>query len=221
MLCATELWKKTYPGASAGYLVIGNASNPAHCESLENSKRELEAALRTRFPSKEDLSKHPAIAAYGNYYKPHKKTYHVLQQLESIIFKGKSIPRVAGLVEAMFMAELKNGLLTAGHDHAALEGKLLLDVAAGDESYLLINQREQQAKTGDMKMSDGQGMISSVIHGPDFRTRIVPETNKVVFTVYAPSGIAQQAVAAHLTDIYSFVKQCAPGAVIESQGVIA
>ena len=94
-------------------------------------------------------------------------------------------------------------------------------MAAGDESYLLINQREQQAKAGDMKMSDGQGMVSSVIHGPDFRTRIVPETNKVVFTVYAPSGIAQQAVADHLTDIYAFVKQCAPGAVIESQGVIA
>lgn len=220
MLCATDLWKETYPGASAGYLVLGNVSNPACCESLEESKRKLEATLRTRFLRKENLSLDPAMAAYSNYYKRHKKTYHVLQQLESIIFKGKSIPRVAGLVEAMFMAELKNGLLTAGHDYAALQGSLLLDVAAGDESYVLINKREQLAKAGDMKMSDSRGMISSVIHGPDFRTRIVPETKKVVFTVYAPSDISQQTVANHLTDIYAFVKQCAPDAAIESQGVV-
>jgi DNA/RNA-binding domain of Phe-tRNA-synthetase-like protein len=220
MLSATPLWKETYPGASAAYMVLGNVCNPEQSDALEPAKRQLEAALKLRFPVKEDLTHHEAIAAYSNYYKRHKKTYHVLHQLESVIFKGKSIPRVAGLVEAMFMAELKNGLLTAGHDCAALQTPLMLDVASGDENYLLINGREQVAKQGDMKISDAMGVISSVIHGPDFRNRIVPETQRAIFTVYAPAGIPRQSVADHLTDIYAYVKLLAPAAEIERQDVI-
>jgi hypothetical protein len=48
------------------------------------------------------------IKTYHDYYKRFKKTYHILLQLESIVFKNKSIPKVSSLVEAMFMAELKN-----------------------------------------------------------------------------------------------------------------
>jgi hypothetical protein len=33
-----------------------------------------------------------------------------------VALKGKAIPRQAALVEAMFMAELENLILTAGHD---------------------------------------------------------------------------------------------------------
>jgi hypothetical protein len=99
--------------------------NPEQCEVLENSKRKLESELRTRFSSKEKLLCHKPIMDYSNYYKRYTKTYHVLQQLESIIFKNKSIPCVAGLVEAMFMAELKNGLLTAGHDWFWIESRTM------------------------------------------------------------------------------------------------
>ena len=46
------------------------------------------------------------IPAYNACYKGFKKTYHVQLQLESVALKGRSIPRVAALMEAMFMAEL-------------------------------------------------------------------------------------------------------------------
>ena len=42
-----------------------------------------------------------------------KKTYHVQHQLESVVLKGKSLPNVAALVAAMFMAERDDLLLTA------------------------------------------------------------------------------------------------------------
>lgn len=219
MLFATDLWKKTHPGASVGCMIIGNVLNLEPCDGLKNYKRRLETDLRARFISKQELSGHFPITVYSDYYKRYKKTYHVLQQLESIIFKGKEIPHVAGLVETMFMAELKNCLLTAGHDYDALTLPLKLDIAVGNEKYILINGKDQVVKPGDMMVSDTAGIISSIIHGPDLRTRLLPETRKAVFIVYAPSGISKDMVFKHLSDIYSYVQIVSPDAEVERQEV--
>jgi DNA/RNA-binding domain of Phe-tRNA-synthetase-like protein len=219
MLYVTDLWKKTHPEASVGCMVLHNVLNPGECEVLENNKRKLETELRARFSSREELSGCDLIKVYSDYYKRYAKTYHVLQELESVVFKGKSIPRVAGLVEAMFMAELKNYLLTAGHDYDALKTPLKLDVAVGDEKYILINGKEQIVKSRDMMISDAEGVISSIIHGPDSRTQILPDTRKAVFVVYAPLGISKKMVLDHLSDIYSYVKLISPNTEIELQKV--
>jgi DNA/RNA-binding domain of Phe-tRNA-synthetase-like protein len=143
----------------------------------------------------------------------------VLQQLKSIVFKGKRIPHGAGLVEAMFMAELDNCLLTAGHDYEALKFPLKLDVAMGNEKYVLMNGKEQIVKPGDMMIADTEGIISSIIHGPDSRSRIVSGTQKVVFVVYAPSGISKDVVFDHMSDICAYAKLVSPNATIERQEV--
>ncbi|MCC5467344.1 phenylalanine--tRNA ligase beta subunit-related protein [Pelosinus baikalensis] len=215
----TELWRKTYPGASAGLMVLSNVCNMEQCEELENCKRELETKLRARFLNDGDLSSYNSIQVYTEYYKRYSKTYHVLQQLKSVVFKRKCIPRGAGLIEAMFMAELENCLLTAGHDYEALKFPLKLDVARGNEKYVLLNGQEQIVKPSDMMIVDTEGIISSIIHGPDLRSRIVPSTRKVVFLVYAPAGISKDLVADHLSDIYAYVKLVSPDAQIDRQEV--
>jgi len=133
-------------------------------------------------------------------------------QLESIVFQGKEIPRVAGLVEAMFMAELEDHLLTAGHDLAVVEPPVRIDVAQGDESYEQMNGRTQALKAGDMYIADIQGVLSSIIYGPDRRTRIRPETEQVLFTAYAPPGVDPAAVSHHLANIRDKVLILAPEA---------
>src|SRR5689334_9509085 len=100
MFEVTSTWKSTYPGAHTGVLVIRNVSNPAHHMELETRKAALEEELRARFAGQDRaaLTGHPVLQAYGDYYRGFKKTYHVQLQLESILWKGKSIPRVAALV---------------------------------------------------------------------------------------------------------------------------
>ena len=202
-----------------GVLIGENAQCKGLSEALEQQGQQVEAALRAAFASKEELEASAVLEAYGQYYKRFKKTYHVKQQLESVIFKGKSIPSVTPLVEAMFMAELKNGLLTAGHDLAQVQGTLTLDAANGEETYVLINGKEQTLKVQDMFLRDDVGVLSSILYGPDQRTRIRPETKNVVFTVYAPTGIARKAVEQHLEDIYSYVRLAAPQALRREQNV--
>ena len=212
MMQVTEQWKNSFPGAGVGLIVIDKVINPEHNEALEVQKRAIENELRAKVSNPVEIAEDPVIKAYIDYYKKYTKTYHVKQQLESVIFKNKSIPSVAGLVEAMFIAELKSGLLTAGHDFHALKLPLKLDVAVEGERYILMNGKEQTVKPGDMRISDEEGIISSIIHGPDNRTRILPDTQKVVFVVYAPPMVSHNLVFQHLSDMYSFVKLFSPNA---------
>jgi DNA/RNA-binding domain of Phe-tRNA-synthetase-like protein len=213
----SEEWKTAYPGAAVGVLAMRNVVNPERHAALDKRKEEIENQLRSRFSGydRAALKALPTIQAYNNYYKQFKKSYHVQLQLESVALKGKSIPRVAALVEAMFMAELKNLLLTAGHDLEAVQRPVKIDVAEGSERYIRLNGQEQELKPGDMMIADAQGVISSVIYGPDRRTRITSETRQALFTVYAPPGIGEQAVYDHLRDIQANVLVVAPEADVE------
>jgi len=219
MLQVSKAWKQFFPGAGVGVMLLEQGCNPTFSEPLETEKRLVEAELRAKFADRQELVDSPILKSYTDYYKKFAKTYHVQQQLESVIFKGKSIPAVAGLVEAMFMAELKNGLLTAGHDFQTLQLPLTLDVAIQDERYVLMNGKEQAVKPGDMRISDTAGVISSIIHGPDQRTRITTDTQKVVYVVYAPPGIAHKLVLQHLSDIHRYVKLFSPGVQMLEQQV--
>ena len=213
----SDAWKTAYPGAAVGVLAMRGVANPERHAALEKRKAELEDQLRSRFGDydRAGLKALPTIQAYNEYYRRFKKTYHVQLQLESVVFKGTSIPRVAALVEAMFMAELKNLLLTAGHDLEAVQMPVGIDVADGTEWYIRLNGQEQQLKSGDMMIADAQGTISSVLYGPDRRTRIGSDTRRVLFTVYAPPGIEEHTVYERLQDIRANVLLVAPEAQVE------
>lgn len=212
MLTVTNDWKQTYPGAHFGMLVMRDVSNPTLHAGLDRVKAELESELRARFKDRSELKLLEPVRAYQTYYKKFDKTFHILQQLDSLIFKGKPIPSVAGLVESMFIEELRNALLTAGHDLESVEVPVTLDVARGDEKYIRINGKDQIVKSRDMVLKDSRGIISSVLYGPDQRTSIRPSTTDVLFTVYSVPGIAEKKVVEHLQGIEANVKMIAPRA---------
>ncbi len=214
MISIIENFLTVYPSAHIGILAMRNVENLAAHPTLEACKQELESELRLRFADKEPRvleNTHP-LPAYTAYYKRFDKTYHVLGQQKSIIYKNKPIPSVASLVEAMFIAELKNGLLTAGHDLDRVEGNISLNVSNGEEHYVVMRGEDQQLKKGDLYIADDRGILSAIIYGPDQRTQITPETKNALFTVYAPEGISDEDVEKHLLDICDLVQLVTPTA---------
>ena len=217
MFQVSDAWKAAFPEAHAGVLVMNEVENPPRHDVLEEQKTLLEKQLRERFAGQDRAAIRmlPVLQAYEAYYRLFTKTYHVQLQLESIVFKGKSIPSVAALVEAMFMAEINNLLLTAGHDLDTLQLPVTLDVSKGGERYTLLRGQEQEMKPGDMFMADVGGIISSILYGPDQRTQIQGQTRNVMFTVYAPAGIPEEAIVKHLQEIQHNVLLVAPRAQVE------
>ena len=222
MLSASQRWTDAYPGACVGVLAMSGVANPESSPELEARKEALQADLRSEFASlsRDQLKSHPQLAPYTAYYKRFDKTYHVQHQLESVVFKKKSIPRGAALVEAMFMAELKNLLLTAGHDLDTVQGRVAVDLAAGTETYAVLSGQQQALKQGDMFICDEVGVLSSIIYGPDHRTRIIPATTRVLFTIYAPAGIPEEKVRDHLSDLGEFVLAVSPTAEVTHAEVV-
>ena len=218
-----DAWRETYPGASIGILALDGVENPPEHPALTERVRRVEDELRRRWAgaSRADLNQLPEFAAYRGYYRRFGKTYHVQLQFESVVLKGRPVRNTGFVVLAMFAAELRNRLLTAGHDLARIEGRLSIDVARGGERYVGLGGRDLALQPGDMHIHDEAGIISSVLHGPDERTQIMPNSRQALFCVYAPAGIRPEAVERHLADIASNVRLVAPQATVIQQQVYA
>ena len=216
---ATDAWKNRYPGAVVGMMAVGEINNIKENAPLTAEKTNLENALRKKISSRADAADDPIMRAYGAYYQTFRKSYHVLQQVESVAIKGRAIPAINALVTAMFMAELKNYLLTAGHDLDAVEGAVRLDIANGDERYIKLTGEEQATKVGDMMVADRVGVLSSILYGPDKRTRITEKTQRALFVVYGPAGVPEETMRGHLQDIIKFIQLLSASAKV-TQSVI-
>lgn len=212
MLEISNKVKEIYPDSKFGVLIMKDVKNPVKCEEFNKMKNQVIDYLRNanKDYNRKDFSRTEPICNYITYYKKYKKTYHVLLQLESIVLKGKTIPSIAALVEAMFTAEVKNLLLTAGHDLDKLSLPLKIDVATSNESYVGMNGKEINVYENDIFLADNESIISSIINGPDSRTKITSDTKNALFFIYAPQGISSDAVINHLNDIKSYVSIIAP-----------
>jgi DNA/RNA-binding domain of Phe-tRNA-synthetase-like protein len=222
VMIATDSWESAFPGAVVGALVMRGVQNPEHSAALELHKRRLEEDLRRAAGAGSGGGEADRLLrAYADYYRAHGKTYHVKAQWESVAVKGKPIPGGAALVEAMFMAELKNLILTAGHDLEAVARPVEVAVTRDDDRYVVMSGRERATGPDDMMMVDRRGIISSVLQGPDRRTRITAETRVVLFAVYAPAGVDEGDVRRHLEDIRANVLLVAPEATTELMATLS
>ncbi len=216
-------WRGAYPGAAVGLLGMRQVSNGPDDAALAARCRSLEVELRARYAGwdRAALKASPILAAYHAYYRRFEKTYHVLLQLESVLFKGQPIGGKGSLVRALLMSELDTLLLTAGHDQRALRGPIGVHLATGTERYTRLGGQEQALKVGDMYIADAEGVLSSILYGPDDRTRVVADTQSVLYTVYAPPGIPVDRLDEHLGGLETFVRLASPEAVTEVKQVVA
>jgi DNA/RNA-binding domain of Phe-tRNA-synthetase-like protein len=212
---ASADWRRTFPEACVGCLLMHGVRNVERNPALDGRLAELQTNLREHYVAADRtvLAELPTIRAYQAHYRAFGQTYHVLRQLESVVFKGRDLVSPGGtLVSAMFAAELGSLLLTAGHDVEALEPPLLVDCSTAGDRFVGINGQERELKPGDMLMRDGQGIISAVLNGPDQRTRLLATTSRALFVTYAPAGISHADVDGHLDQIAEYVRLAEPGA---------
>ncbi|HEX5499883.1 MAG TPA: hypothetical protein VFX03_11670, partial [Thermomicrobiales bacterium] len=108
LLLPHSSWSAAPAGASVGAIALAGAANPAGDSNIAALADRLAADLRSRYGDldRAALMASAPYAAYAAWYRRFGQRYHVALQLESIVKKGKGIPRVAALVEAMFLAEL-------------------------------------------------------------------------------------------------------------------
>lgn len=222
MLQLSDQFREMYPNAHIGYIAMSNLQNNVSSEELLHKKKLLEEDIREKYKDcpKSELAKMEPLQSYVKYYKKFKKTYHVLLQLESIAKKGRDIPNVDCLVEAMFMAEVKNHLLTAGHDIEKVSFPITVDVSNGTEDYVSMSGKEESCHSGDMYMRDQEGILSCIVSGPDKRSKISMNTHKCIYVVYGPEGVNKEMINEHLQEIKDNVSLICKDVVIDKLEVL-
>lgn len=223
VLTVSPAWTEAHPDATYGLIAFRGVQNPPSHDGINAAATDLETSLRERFTAdaRDTLRATPPLPAYAAYYKRWGQRYHVGMQLESVALKGKPIPRVAALVEAMFVSELANLLLTAGHDLDLLTLPVVLDAGAGQE-FTAPGGKPQAVKDGDMFTADAEGrVLSAVITGPSDFARISPDTTAALFYAYGPPGISADAMSAHLDAIARNLRLISPNAVMVAREIIS
>jgi len=221
-IMVTDGWKEAHLGAQMGLLEISGVDNTKPSPELEQEKRNIEARLREKYAgfSRDDFLALPAMGAYHRYYRKFGYTYHVLLQLESVVLKGKSLPKVSPLVDANFAAELETLILTAGHDVAQLESPVVIDVARENDEITQMNGARKAVPVGDMLMRDVQGVSCTILRGQDNRSPISKATTHVLYVSYVPDGVPEEQVRAQLDTMERYVRLFSPDCVLEQSEVI-
>jgi DNA/RNA-binding domain of Phe-tRNA-synthetase-like protein len=219
---ATPDWRGAHPGAIIGLLELSGVDRGHPSPRLDERKREIEVRVREQYRgfARKDFLALPVMAAYARYYKRFDKTYHVLQQLESIALKGKGLPRVSPLVDANFMAEVETLVLTAGHDADKLHEGVSIDVSRGGDQFTQMGGASRPLLPGDMIMRDAAGISCSIIYGQDNRSPIAADTSHVLYVAYAPPGVPADAVEAHLRAVEENVRLVSPATVREQHRLL-
>jgi len=189
--------KAKYPDAVFGSMIVANVPNRERSEVLEELKRKVEGEIREINLEDDDI-----LQGYRAYFKRWGKTYPVEFQIKTIQ-KGGRFPQISVLVDSMFIAELKNRILTSGHDLDAIQGDLTFDVSKGGERYIMLNGREQELKRDDIILKDEDGVLASVLYGPARRTSITLDTRNVLYLAWCPHRVDEGLITSHLNEILS------------------
>ena len=214
--------RSAYPKAKFGFMAVKGICSVTERSVMNDIVAAEIERIKPKYPDyqrKTALTTEP-LCHYAAYYKKYKKSYPVLGQLESVLLKGKGIPCVGAPIEAMFLAEIKNLLLTAGHDSDLIEGVLTVDVAAESMSYNGLTGQEQHLVNNDLYLTDEKGILSSILNGPDSRTRITETTRNVLYFVYGVEGVTEPLLHAHLETIFSYLSQAIRGVKIQALEII-
>ena len=219
---ATLAWHTAHPGATIGLLELSGIKQPESSPRLDEHKREVEARLRERYQgsTRKTILSDPVMGTYDRYYRRFNKTYHVLQQVESIALKGKDLPNVCPLVDAVFASEVETFVLTAGHDADRLLPPILIDISQEGEQIMHMDGTVKAVKAGDMVMRNSEGISCSILNGQCKRSPITSETSHVLYVAYAPLGVPLEAVETQLKGIQANIRLFSPDLVVEQHNLL-
>jgi len=221
MFSISSAAKELFPDLKIGLLLISNIKNAYLNDEMAKAKDSLIEDLKQHYGSlsRKELIQTEVLQGYYSYYKSFTKTYHVLLQLESVIYKEKGIPLVSPVVQSMFMAELKNHFLTSVHDYSKIVEPLYLDCTLGGELFTLFNGEQKSLKKDDLYIRDTKDIISNVLNGMDERTKVTPDTHTAMYNVYVPFYVDDKKILEHLDDMANYLKLNDESVIIEERSI--
>ena len=152
--------------------------------------------------------------AYFRFFRKFKKTYPVMMQFESVLFKGRSFPDFNPVVEVAFLMEIVTRALSGAHDMDQISGTVELYSATEKEEFLGLRGTPFHTYPGDFCGRDEQGIIFSLIAGADARTCARLESRHVLYPIFGTPDLPVSRIENAMETLIRYVKVLSPEAVI-------
>ena len=174
--------KERYPTMRLGLVEVRGAENSGMRE-LRDERRTVERIVKKEYRNWEKVD---IIKAYDKVFGRHKRPFPILEGVKAVL-KGKGIPTLSPLIDAMLLAELKHLVLMTAHDTDKLEGTLTVDQAMEGDEFTNITGDAVPLDQGDVVVRDSRGIVATYLEGQSLRTKVTKKTrNCAYFAFYVP-----------------------------------
>ena len=177
-------------------------------------EREL-AALRERYADydrKAVFGENP----YFRFFRKFKKTYPVMQQFETGMFKGRPFPEEDPVTAVPVLPRLPLFVLFRTPDIGSHSSSLTNLTPAPKMPFAGVRGDSTHTYPNDICGRDETGIIFSMIAGADSRTCVHPDSRHVFYPVFGTPDTAPAVIEDALETLAGFVRTICPGAKIES-----
>lgn len=192
---------------------------PPRAEWNETAFRDLAeqelSALRGRY---QDYDRKAVFGEdlYVRFFKKFKKTYPIMLQFESVMFKGRPFTCDDPVTAVPFLLELTTHILSGTHDVAHIEGGLTLFMAEEKMPFIGLRGEEVHTYPGDFCARDDGGIVFSEIAGVELRSRAREESRHVFYPVFGTPGMDGAVLSGAMEQLLRYIRTLAPTAEIET-----
>lgn len=156
---------------------------------------------------------------YVRFFKKFKKTYPVLLQFESVMFKGRPFPQFNPVAEVPFLMEIVTHVLSGAHDIDEICGTVKLYNAVCKEEFPGLRGSPFHTYPDDFCGRDENGIIFSLIAGADERTCARIDSSHVFYPIFGTPDLDESVIRDAIAVLVRYVKVLSPDAEIRT-GII-
>jgi DNA/RNA-binding domain of Phe-tRNA-synthetase-like protein len=187
----SQQYMETYPDVGFGLTLIRGCRDVVNPAGFDAYKRKRLRNMRRRDTLAQISNR---IDVYADFFQQFGYDCPLTKHLKRTINSG--FPRYSLFVDAHFMAEMCAGILVAVTDYQRFDGNLQLDVADEKELCTGMGGRDFITKKGEIVLRDDKEIVCVLCQGADEKTRVMEDTENVLFYAYAVPGIER----AHLQE---------------------
>ena len=180
----SQRYQAAYPGVGFALALITGCRDAENPPGFDPYKRKLLRKMRKRETLAQITDR---IETYAAFFQQFGYDCPLTKHLKRTVSSG--FPRYSLFVDAHFMAEMAAGILVAVTDYDRFEGNLTLDVAGEKESCAGMGGRDFVTREREIVLRDEKQIVCVLCQGADEKTRVVADTENVLFYAYAVPGI--------------------------------
>jgi len=195
-----------YPGFVAGSAVVTGLTVETSVEGLEERKREVLGAWRSREERLGELSPYSELLRRMG---SEEGSFPLRRWAEGAV-RGE-LPALNNVLDSCLLASLEHLVPVGAHDLLKVRGEVEVTLHSGQGLLTLRDGSRVAPREGEIVLRDAEKLLASYARGEGTGTRIGFETSGVLFVAWNAPGIPRERVEGALRAVSAYARRYCGG----------